>query len=142
MSWRKEWDQCNAAWDGGALSIPKGQPTYLGYVIQMHNVRASSPEGMTAGWGIYGKQIESAVNSNIVSKLKRSNQVVDWRDHEYKLGQIPNLHSLIPYSLEAKKPVFDCVSSDGLRGAHLKRAVESQQHFEQIVELLQVVAGW
>jgi putative cofactor-binding repeat protein len=142
VAWRKEWDQCNAAWAGGLLSIPKGRPSYLGYVVQMHNIRASSMEGMTAGWGIYGKQLESAITTNIVDKLSPHGQVTKWADGNHRLGQIPNLHSLIPYSLEARKPVFDCSSKDGLRGAHLKRAADSQDHFKQIVDTLQSVASW
>lgn len=142
VGWRKEWDQCNAAWEGGELSIPAGRPMYLGYVVQMHNMRSSSPEGMTAGWSIYGAQLQKAIGHNIVSKLKPIKQVIEWNDGDYRLGQIPNLHSLIPYSLEAKKPVFDCRSADGLRGAHLKRAIDSQEHFEEIVATLEEVAKW
>ena len=124
IAWRKEWDQCHAAWGGTDLSIPLGRPKYLGYVVQMHNIRGGTEEGMTAGWGIYGKQLQSAIKANIVDKLRVVDQTISWEDNDYRLGQIPNLHSLIPYSLEAKKPVFDCVSADGLRGAHLKRAAD------------------
>jgi chromosome partitioning protein len=135
VTWRKEWDQCNAAWSGKNLSIPKGRPTYLGYVIQMHNLRGNA-EGMTAGWNIYGQELEAAVQTNIVAKLNPLGQVIVWDDGDYKLGQIPNLHSLVPYSLEAKKPVFDCTAADGLRGAHISRAAESESHYTQIVETL------
>ncbi len=143
VAWRKEWNQCNAAWAGnGSLSIPKGAPSYLGYVVQMHNMRTASAEGMTEGWSIYGKQLPNAIAHNIIDKLRPYDQVIDWEDGDFKLGQIPNLHSLIPYSLGARKPVFDCVASDGLRGAHLSRAKKSRDHFEQIVSTLQTVASW
>jgi hypothetical protein len=122
VAWRKEWDQCNADWNGSALSIPKGRPRYLGYVVQMHNVRSNS-SGMTQGWSIYGEELEPAIQCNIIAKLQPLGQVIEWDEGDYKLGQIPNLHSLIPYSLEARKPVFDCTSTDGLRGAHISRAL-------------------
>ncbi|MGY4355388.1 chromosome partitioning protein [Bradyrhizobium sp. i1.3.1] len=141
VTWRKEWDQCNAAWSGKDLSIPKGRPTYLGYVIQMHNLRGNA-EGMTAGWNIYGQELEAAVQTNIVAKLDPLGQVIVWDDADYKLGQIPNLHSLVPYSLEAKKPVFDCTAADGLRGAHISRAAESESHYTQIVDTLQQVTAF
>jgi hypothetical protein len=48
-------------------------------------------------------------------------------------------HSLIPYSLEAQKPVFDCTSADGLRGAHISRARDSVDYFEPIVKRLLTV---
>lgn len=142
VAWRREWNQCNESWNGSDLSIPVGRPAYLGYVVQMHNLRTTSSEGMTAGWAIYGAQLESAIGSNIVAKLRPLNQVIEWEEGDYKLGQIPNLHSLIPYSLEARKPVFDCGSADGLRGAHLRRASDSVEHFQQIVATLEEVASW
>ena len=78
VAWRREWDQCNTAWAGGSISIPKGRLTYLGYVIQMHNIRSNS-DGMTAGWQIYGDQPESAIAENIVKKLTPIGQVINWQ---------------------------------------------------------------
>lgn len=135
--WRKEWDQCNSASDGD-LDLPKGSPIFLGYVMQQHNVRRNS-EGMTRGWSIFGSQIESAVKNNIINILKPFDQVHDWGDDNWNIGQIPNLHSLIPYSLEAKKPVFDCTARDGLNGAHITTARNSSQHFQPIVAKLMSV---
>src|SRR5208283_3139452 len=83
VAWRKEWDQCNTAWAGDELSIPSGRPNYLGYVVQMHNMRTISDEGMTAGWAIYGKQLESAIETNIVAKLTPYEQVIQWDDGIY-----------------------------------------------------------
>jgi hypothetical protein len=97
---------------------------------------------MTAGWRIYGKRLGPAIGENIVSKLAPINQIIDWEGDDYKLGQIPNLHSLIPYSLKARKPVFECTSKDGLTGAHIKRAADSASHFEEIVETLKLIASW
>jgi chromosome partitioning protein len=138
VTWNREWSQCHGAWKGD-LSLPAGKPKYLGYVLQKQNIRSNS-EGMTKGWQIYGNQIEAAVQSNIVSKLDPLDQVVHRDDEDFKLGQIPNLHSLIPYSLEARKPVFNCTSSDGLRGAHITSAAESRTHYAEIVETLLNVA--
>jgi len=139
VNWRKEWRQCINAWDGEELAIPQGSPVFLGYVTQQHNVR-STPSGMTNGWNIYGSQVESAVKSNIVSKLQKIGQVHNWNTNTWKLGSIPNLHSLIPYSLNAKKPVFDCRSSDGLNGSHITKARDSIGLFTPIVsKLMQVV---
>ncbi len=133
-TWRKEWDQCNSS-SAGDIDLPLGSPTFLGYVMQQHNVRRNS-EGMTKGWSIFGSQIESAVQQNIIEPLSPLGQVHDWGDNNWNIGQIPNLHSLVPYSLEAKKPVFDCGSSDGLRGAHITSARESSSHFDPIVSKL------
>lgn len=139
VAWRRDWDLCNTSWNDPELSIPKGQPTYLGYVIQQHNVR-SNADGMTNGWQIYGNELESAIQENIVDKLTPLGQIYDWGDQDWKLGQIPNLHSLIPYSMDAKKPIFYCGSADGLRGAHLSKARNSVQHFSDMVDTLTTVS--
>lgn len=132
--WRKEWDQCNEA-SNGSVELPKGAPIFLGYVMQQHNIRQNS-EKMTKGWSIFGDRVELAVKKNILEILKPLGQVHDWNDRNWNIGKIPNLHSLIPYSLEAKKPVFDCTSRDGLNGAHITRARKSSEHFEPIINKL------
>lgn len=141
-SWRHAWDQCNDSFESRSFSIPRGKPKYLGYVVQMHNQRTGTSSGMTAGWNYYGQRLESAIRDNIVRKLEPLDQVIHWSDDNYKLGQIPNLHSLIPYSLKVRKPVFDCTSGDGLRGAHIERARESADHFSEITDILEQVVGW
>jgi chromosome partitioning protein len=139
-AWRQGWEQCNAAWNNNSFALPHGRPTFLGYVMQQHNIRQESEEGMTKGWQIFGNRIESAIQRNIVDKLTPFSQVHYWSDNTFNLGKIPNLHSLIPYSLEAQKPVFDCTGSDGLRGAHISRARDSVAHFQPIAQrLLSVV---
>lgn len=136
--WRQNWDQCNQSWRGNNLEIPTGKPTFLGYVMQQHNVRQNDT-GMTRGWGIFGGRVEQAVQENIIDKLRPNGQVHDWGDNNWNLGQIPNLHSLVPYSLEARKPVFDCNGADGLTGAHISRARDSRQHFSPIVQKILAV---
>ena len=135
--WRKEWDQTNAAWSG-PLQIPKGMPSFLGYVTQQHNIR-NNAAGMTQGWQIFGNRLESAIQKNIVERLTPLGQVQTANGNEYNLGNIPNLHSLIPYSLEARKPVFQCTGSDGLKGAHIASARDSKALFNPIADAIQSV---
>ena len=135
VKWGEEWRQCNAAWGGNDLPLPKGEPKFLGYVMQQHNIRQNQ-EGMTRGWAIFGDRVQDAVQNNIINLLEEKHQVYHWPDGTWNLGQIPNLHSLIPYSLEARKPVFDCTSRDGLTGAHISRARDSSVHFQPIVNKL------
>lgn len=138
VSWRNEWDQVNAAWTGEDLTLPAGRPKFMGYVVQQHNLRNNS-DGMTRGWKIFGDRMTNAINKNIVAKLEPLNQAVKWNDGSAKLGQIPNLHSLIPYSLSARKPVFDCRSSDGLRGEHISKAKDSASLYDEIIAAIEAV---
>jgi len=134
-TWRREWDQCNAAWNGTALSIPSGKPKFLGYVVQQHNIRNNST-GMTQGWQLFGNRVEAAIKTNIINRLEPLGQVEVRGDGNYNLGRIPNLHSLIPYSMEARKPVYKCTSADGLRGAHISSAAESGALFDSLVSAI------
>jgi len=133
--WHKEWAQCNTAWEGADIALPPGTPVFLGYVMQQHNVRQTST-GMTRGWSIFGARVKEAVKNNIVNKLSASKQAIEWGNGDWELGMIPNLHSLVPYSQEARKPVFDCTGVDGLRGDHLSRARDSHKLFRPIVNRL------
>ncbi|MEM7067016.1 MAG: AAA family ATPase [Cyanobacteria bacterium P01_B01_bin.77] len=134
-TWRREWDQCNDAWSGEELPIPQGRPKFLGYVVQQHNIR-NNAAGMTQGWQIFGNRVEQSVRQNIVDRLLPLDQVVVPSDDNYNLGMIPNLHSLIPYAMKARKPVYKCTSQDGLRGAHIRSAAESGAIFDPVVSLI------
>lgn len=132
--WRREWDQLNESCENQDISRPKGKPYFLGYVVQQHNIRSTS-SGMTRGWTIFANKLESAIRRNIVDKLVPLDQASTINDptRGYLLGKIPNLHSLIPYSLAARKPVFNCTSSDGLRGEHITKARGVKGEYAPIV---------
>lgn len=138
VAWRAGWDQVNNSSQALGFPIPAGKVKYLGYVIQQHNVR-SNPTGMTKGWEIYGSELFPAIKKNIIEALKPLDQVVDWEESDFKLGKIQNLHSLIPYSMDAKKPIFYCNGSDGLNGAHITKAKESSDLFMDMVQTLEAV---
>lgn len=135
VTWSEEWTQANAAWKGSGFEMPIGKPKFAGYVIQHHNIRDNA-EGMTQGWQIFGNKLDGAVIKNIVDKLTPIGQVRPAIGGDYNLGKIPNLHSLIPYSLAARKPVYECTGADGLKGAHITRARESRTHFNPMVDLI------
>jgi chromosome partitioning protein len=94
---------------------------------------------MTQGWQLFGNRLESAIQKNIVDRLRPLGQVQTMNGNKYNLGNIPNLHSLIPYSLEARKPVFQCTGSDGLKGAHIASARDSKTLFDPIADAIQGV---
>lgn len=135
VSWRSEWDQISLAGKDSGIDLPNGAPKFLGYIRQQHNVR-NNEEGMTQGWNIFGQQVDSAIRANIVDKLKPLGQVLTWTDNSYNLESIPNFHSLIPYSQQARKPIFDCTSADGLRGAHIAKAAGTRALFDQMANTL------
>lgn len=136
--WHDEWQNNLRKWKRAgsgieAEDLPHGTPKFLGYVTQQHNIR-DTKSGMTKGWSIFGKQIDSAVRKNIVQQLSPLDQSVI--KEEYMLGKIPNLHSLIPYSLNAHKPVYKCNGSDGLTGEHISKAKNSKALYNDIIDTI------
>lgn len=113
--------------------LPNGTPKFLGYVTQQHNIR-DTKSGMTKGWSIFGNQVDDAVRKNIVQQLSPFGQSVIKQN--YMLGKIPNLHSLVPYSLNAHKPVYKCGSSDGLKGEHISKAKNSRKLYCDIINVI------
>ena len=89
---------------------------------------------MTKGWSIFGDQVDSAVRINIVQQLSPLGQSV--LKENYMLGKIPNLHSLVPYSLNAHKPVYKCNSSDGLKGEHISKAKNSKNLYFDVIDII------
>ncbi|WP_407471742.1 AAA family ATPase [Xanthomonas campestris pv. raphani] len=135
VSWRGEWEQVKAASKSQDIELPGGSPVFLGYVRQQHNMR-SNEQGMTRGWATFGNRLEAAIQQNIVDKLQPLGQVQQWADDGWDLGGIPNLHSLVPYSQEARKPIFDCTGRDGLRGAHQSKARNTRELYLPMAETL------
>ena len=137
VTWSEEWENNLRKWKKGEEipnhDLPHGKPKFLGYVTQQHNIR-DTKSGMTKGWNIFGNRVDNAVRQNIVEKLVPIGQSEE--KESYALGKIPNLHSLIPYSLNAHKPVYKCGSGDGLRGAHISKATESASLYYDIISVI------
>lgn len=134
VTWREEWDRNLVKWKGNMEELPNGSPKFVGYVTQQHNLRTKDEDGMTQGWKIFGGQVDQAVKRNIVDRLESLGQVV--ARENYKLGAIPNLHSLVPYSQNAKKPVYKCTGRDGLKGEHISKARESVEYYSGVINIL------
>lgn len=135
IAWHEEWENNLRKWKNAGSPImqedlPSGKPVFLGYVMQQHNMRNTS-SGMTQGWEIYGAQVDTAVQKNIIDKLTPLGQTVE--KESYILGKIPNLQSLIPYSQNAHKPVYKCTAQDGLKGAHITKARNSRELYQEII---------
>lgn len=136
--WHDEWENNLRKWKrpGSGIPVedlPQGTPKFLGYVTQQHNIR-DTKSGMTKGWSIFGDQVDGAVRKNIVQQLSPLGQSVI-KDN-YMLGKIPNLHSLVPYSLNAHKPVYKCNGSDGLTGEHISKARNSKNLYKDIIDTI------
>lgn len=77
---------------------------------------------------------------NIIRRipLKIANKLSDFThpdmNIDLEIGEIPNLHSLIPLSQAANKPIFLLQGRDGVVGAHFKKVSEFEEVIHRICE--------
>ncbi|TFY90993.1 ParA family protein [Pseudomonas nabeulensis] len=102
----------------------------LGYVNQQYTAKRDKT-GERRAVKAYEKimiEVPKAIESSLI------NDQTEPVGLEYKLGSIPNLHSLIPMSQNSRKPVFDLKSPDGIVGAHFVKVKDSFDIFESIAK--------
>lgn len=100
---------------------------FLGYVTQQYT--AKRVRGVRQPVNAYDKiikKIPTTIKSKLIDKFSPSLQNV-----KFELGQIPNLHSLIPLSQSAHVPIFSLTGKHGVVGAHFAKVKDG----EFIIEL-------
>jgi hypothetical protein len=98
---------------------------FLGYVTQQYI--SKSVRGVRQPVKAYDKiirRIPTAIKNRLVDEFSGGTNT------NYQLGQIPNLHSLIPLSQNAHVPIFTLSGKDGVVGAHFAKVRESEEIFE------------
>lgn len=101
----------------------------LGHVNQQYTAKRNS-KGERRAVRAYEKimrGIPAAIEKSIVSSSQSEPENID-----YSLGEIPNLHSLIPMSQTSRKPIFALKSADGIVGAHFSKVGEARDIFQGI----------
>jgi cellulose biosynthesis protein BcsQ len=102
----------------------------LGHVNQQYTAKRNS-RGERRAVKAYEKIMQDIPKAIAKSKLM---QAVPAPSSGYELGEIPNLHSLIPMSQFKHKPIFALKSADGVVGAHFTKVAEAGDIFESIAD--------
>lgn len=105
---------------------------FLGYITQQYT--AKSVRGVRQPVKAYDRIIKQAPKL-IMSELIKKFSDID--DLLYKLGDIPNLHSVVPLSQTAKSPIFDLKGSDGVVGAHFAKVKDAENIYNEIANHLE-----
>jgi cellulose biosynthesis protein BcsQ len=106
--------------------------SFAGYITQQYT--AKTTEGQRRPVKAYEKIIKRVprlVKDELIDKFSLLPQGT-----KYKLGEIPNLHSIIPMSQTANAPVFELKAKDGVVGAHFAKVNETSEIYRQIAETL------
>ena len=102
---------------------------FLGYVSQQYT--AKRVRGVRQPVSAYERILRKAP-SLIKSELIKPFSSLP-SDTQYKLGEIPSLHSVVPLSQTANAPIFSLKGSDGVVGAHFAKVRDTEQIFASIV---------
>ncbi|MGO0063850.1 ParA family protein [Brevibacillus fluminis] len=101
---------------------------FVGYVTQQYT--AKTVDGVRRPVKAFDQILDSlpiVLKQELIDKVNG-----DIKGIQYELGSIPNLHSLIPISQSAHKPIFDLEYKDGVVGAHFSKVEEFNQIIHEI----------
>jgi len=100
---------------------------FAGYIIQQYT--AKTKQGTRQPVKAYEKilkQVPGVIKQYLVNDFALKNHV------DYKLGEIPNLHSIIPMSQSVQSPVFELKARDGVVGAHFAKVNDAKKIYSEI----------
>lgn len=105
---------------------------FAGYVMQQYKAK------MAAGKKVPVKAYEK-ISKEIPSKIEKeicSISNIDEKIDDFLLGEIENLHSLVPMSQTTNTPIFALKGKDGVVGAHFQKVQYAENVFSNIAENL------
>jgi len=103
---------------------------FLGYVTQQYTAKKS--QGIRRPVRAFEEilvKVPETIDKEIISKVNKDSSL---NIKNYNLGTIPNLHSLLPLSQSAHKPIFSLNYQDGVVGAHFAKVDEFKETIEGI----------
>lgn len=115
------------------LVLPSGTMTPIGYVVLQHAAKkASEPARAYRRWiDRFPRTFHERVLCDAVPE----------GDDPARLALLRHYRSLLPMSLEARKPVFDLTAADGAIGSHAGTVQDANAAFRALVETLASHAG-
>ena len=108
--------------DGNIFSSPSLK--FIGFVTQQYT--AKTVDGQKQPVDAYEKiirRIGPAIQKHLVTSLNSGLSL------DYKLGEIPYFHSLVPMAQTSNKPIFYLKGADGVVGAHFEKV----RQFDEVI---------
>lgn len=122
--WREGWKSRSERPYAEGVDLPSGRMNPIGYVVLQHAARkAHEPARAYQRWI---DRFPATFHSELL------NQDAPEGDDPYCLALVRHFRSLLPMSLEARKPVFDLKAADGAIGSHAATAKDAYRTFEEL----------
>lgn len=134
--WRNEWAKRRVENPEPTLDLPSSKIKPLGYIVMQHGIKESRPVKSYLKWANRIPQ----VFKEFVSKEKILEEKTVEQD-ENCIALLKHYHSLIPMSMEARKPIFLLKPADGAIGAHFGAVKSAYQDFKLLTEKVVKRAG-
>jgi hypothetical protein len=127
--WRTAWTKRLGNWQPPTFDLPKGRMAPVGYVAQQHSVRLSRPVKAYDRWmnKIPLEYRRSVLGESVADAPK----IVD---DPQCLAMLKHFHSLVPMSMEVRKPLFLLKAADGALGAHSYAVQEAYYFYRALAE--------
>lgn len=106
--------------------------SFAGYIMQQYT--AKTIEGQRRPVKAYEKilqQMPNLIRNELIGKFSMLPSKT-----KYELGEIPNLHSVVPMSQTANAPIFELKARDGVVGAHFAKVMEAEKIYRAIAAAL------
>jgi len=135
QEWRDGWRTRGQRPHAGGNPLPSGAICPIGYVVLQHAAKRANEPARA-----YNRWIEKFPAVFHEELLKDEAPALG--PDPYCLAFLRHYRSLLPLSLEARKPVFDLKAADGAIGSHAVTAREAYGVFEQLArEILERAQG-
>lgn len=127
-AWRSQWtDRLARRPPQMDLRLPSGRMVPLGYIVLQHAVRLDRPAKAYRRWidripGVYRKEVLQENTDDLPTVA----------DDPHCLASLKNYRSLMPYSQDARKPIFLLRPADGALGGHMTAVQNCYSDFKAL----------
>ena len=123
QEWRREWqDRLERQPKALDLALPKGKMLPAGYVVLQHAIRLDRP---TQAYAMWMERIPLEYRRYIANELEATEVAND----PHCLTTLKHYRSLMPLAQDARKPIFNLLPADGVRGGHMQAVKSSRDDF-------------
>ncbi|MEM6966752.1 MAG: AAA family ATPase [Bacteroidota bacterium] len=131
INWRRMWEnRLQQRPDDPSLILPKGNMLPKGYIVLQHGVRNNRPVKAYQRWA---NKIPIEYRNSVIAQ-NNNGSILTIENDEYCLGLLKHYQSLMPMSMEARKPIFLLKPSDGAIGAHYQAVQRSYLDLEKLAK--------
>lgn len=131
--WRNGWSNRSQRPHAAGMSLPSGSMTPIGYVVLQHAAKKANEPARA--YGRFIEQFPAVFHEELLF-----NKAPVGKDPDC-LALLRHFRSLLPLSLEARKPVFDLKAADGAIGSHAITAKDAYVAFAQLAQAIAARVG-